>query len=232
MYQNLNKNCHWQCNITKVVKGQRCWEGTGQKERTELLGNQGPLPDALQVGRFDTEVQPRKSLFVRRPSQESESKSHFRLPRGKGVWDIYGTNRRASGLGKGDGRQGRGAVTDVLRRREGVPCLCIFISADLRDLRVESTGRSGDVCAGPVSASVVPTSRSRLALGGSWLRVPEEHAGRVKLGRYAIKERKKERKTPVEAKASLVSEGSLQAKGFEQAAPLSVLLPHKLRSSY
>lgn len=125
MYQNLNKNCHWQCNITKVVKGQRCWEGTGQKEHTELLGNQGPLPDALQVGRFDAEVQPRKSSFMRRPGQDSEGKSHFRLPRGRGVWDIYGTSRRASGLGKGGGRQGRGAVSDVLRRRKGVPRLHI-----------------------------------------------------------------------------------------------------------
>ena len=97
----------------------------------ELFGNQGHLPDAQQVDRWDAELQPRKSLFIRRPSQESESRSHFRLPRGEGVWDIDGTSRRVSGLGKGAGRQGRGAVTDVLRRRTAVPGSCIFISEDV-----------------------------------------------------------------------------------------------------
>ena len=52
--------------------------------------------------------------------------------------------------------------------------------------------------------------------------------GSLKLGRYATKEReeKKEKVT----KVNFLSEGSLQAGGFQEAVPLSVAVQDKLES--
>lgn len=62
----------------------------------------------------DAEVYWRRSLFTRRPSQESEHKSQSCFPKGMGVWDTDETSRMVSGEGKVDGRQGRELVLDAL----------------------------------------------------------------------------------------------------------------------
>lgn len=196
----------------------------GNAERDEkrwwckFLKNSNTYPSGLNVRspkRYWEEVE-------KKPIQKAakrEQISDLPLQR-QGSWDCSKVSRVVLGVGKGDCQQGKcwgnpgfwaGASQFLfLHFQDGEAWL---------DPRGQFSGPTPVLCRlvghlhRPSFKVSVPNKTSSLRLGRSWLRVPVKQVGFMELGRYAINERKEERKKTI-TKAILTTEDSLQSKGF------------------